>query len=81
MSVNLLPVNTICVVDDISWVRQLLALEGFESETFNKPNAFLEHARNRAANLVVLNVWIPGKNGIELRDCCTSYRQGRESSW
>src|SRR5215469_9863709 len=65
--------NYICVVDDdISVLRSLregLASEGFEAQTFDDPEKFLDYARTHTVKLAVLDYSMPELNGLQLQDC------------
>jgi FixJ family two-component response regulator len=63
--------KTICVVDDdpsvLSSLERLLDSDGFDAQTFNSPEVFLDYAREHAITLVVLDIAMPVKNGIEVQ--------------
>ena len=63
--------KTICVVDDdpsaLRSLEQLLDSDGFDAQTFNSPELFLDYAREHAIKLVVLDISMPVKNGIEVQ--------------
>lgn len=60
----------IAIVDDEEIVRsrlqRALAKEGFEVETFGTGELFLEHVKAVAFDLILLDVVLPGANGIEV---------------
>jgi len=62
----------ICVVDDdtsvLRSVRELLASDGFEAQTFNNPEDFLDYAQKHAVKLAVLDVWMPAQTGIQVQE-------------
>jgi FixJ family two-component response regulator len=62
----------ICVVDDdtsvLRSVRQLLASDGLEAQTFNNAEDFLDYAQEHAVKLAVLDVWMPAQTGIQLQE-------------
>ena len=64
--------KSICILDDdLSVLRSLQILlesDGFESETFDKPEKFIAYAREHAVKVVVLDVWMPDTNGIEVQE-------------
>jgi FixJ family two-component response regulator len=62
----------ICVLDDdlsvLSSIRELLESDGFESEAFDNSEKFIAYAREHTVKVVVLDVWMPGTNGIEVQE-------------
>jgi len=62
----------ICILDDdlsvLSSLRELLESDGFESETFDNPEKFIAYAREHQVKVVVLDVWMPVTNGIEIQE-------------
>ncbi len=62
---------TVFVVDDDISVRESLELlirhEGLEVETFRSAQEFLAHPRASAPSCLVLDVSLPGLNGLELQ--------------
>ncbi|HYZ75455.1 MAG TPA: response regulator [Chthoniobacterales bacterium] len=62
----------ICILDDdlsvLSSLRELLESDGFESETFDNPEKFLAYASEHQVKVVVLDVWMPVTNGIEVQE-------------
>jgi len=60
----------VCVVDDDTSVtqslRNLLASEGLQVETFDSAEAFLESDRHQVARCLVLDLQLPGMGGSEL---------------
>jgi FixJ family two-component response regulator len=66
------PITPICILDDdssvLSSLRELLASEGFEAETFDKPDEFLSYTQEHAVKLAVLDVWMPATNGVEVQE-------------
>jgi FixJ family two-component response regulator len=66
--------HSICILDDDSAVltslQQLLDSDGFEAGTFDNADKFLAYAQEHAVKLklVLLDVWMPGKNGIEVQE-------------
>jgi FixJ family two-component response regulator len=62
----------ICVVDDdtsvLRSVRELLASDGLEAQTFNNGEDFLDYAQEHAVKLAVLDVWMPAQTGIQLQE-------------
>jgi FixJ family two-component response regulator len=61
----------ICILDDdfsvLSSLRELLASDGLEAETFNKPDEFLSYTQEHVVKLAVLDVWMPATNGMEVQ--------------
>jgi FixJ family two-component response regulator len=61
----------ICILDDdlsvLNSLQELLESDGFEAETFNSPEKFISYAREHVVKLVVLDVWMPDTNGIEVQ--------------
>jgi len=59
------------VVDDDAWVREslqtLIEDEGWQPETFASAQEFLDHPRAITPNCLVLDVSLPGLNGLELQ--------------
>ncbi|HYZ72317.1 MAG TPA: response regulator [Chthoniobacterales bacterium] len=62
----------ICIVDDDASVlrslRELLASDGLDSETFDRPDKFLHYACANTVELAVLDLWMPTQNGIEVQE-------------
>ena len=62
----------ICILDDdlsvLSSLRELLESDGFESETFDNPEKLIAYARDHTVKVVVLDVWMPDTNGIEVQE-------------
>jgi FixJ family two-component response regulator len=63
--------ETIYLVDDDSAVLRsigrLLASDGFSARSFDKPKDFLAYVQTNAVPLVVLDVWMPDMNGLEIQ--------------
>lgn len=63
--------ETVCVVDDdaamLKALRRLLRSAGFEMIPFRDPRLLLEHAKDNAIALVVIDVWMPELNGLEVQ--------------
>jgi|SRR5215469_6229782 len=59
------------VVDDDVWVREslktLIRDEGLQPETFDSAQEFLDHPREFAPSCLVLDISLPGLNGLELQ--------------
>jgi FixJ family two-component response regulator len=64
--------KSICILDDdlsvLSSLQELLESDGFEAETFDKPEEFIAYVREHAVKLVVLDVWMPDTNGLEVQE-------------
>jgi FixJ family two-component response regulator len=62
----------ICVLDDdssvLSSLKELLASDGFEAETFDSPDEFLAYTQDHAVKVAVLDVWMPTTSGIEVQE-------------
>jgi FixJ family two-component response regulator len=62
----------ICILDDdlsvLSSIRELLESDGFESEAFDNPEKFIAYVGEHTVKVVVLDVWMPGTNGIEVQE-------------
>jgi two-component system, LuxR family, response regulator FixJ len=62
----------ICILDDdlsvLSSIRELLESDGFESEAFDNPEKFIAYVSEHTVKVVVLDVWMPGTNGIEVQE-------------
>jgi FixJ family two-component response regulator len=62
----------ICVVDDdtsvLRSVRELLASDGLEAQTFDNAEDFLAYAQGHVVKLAVLDVWMPAQTGIEVQE-------------
>jgi two-component system response regulator HydG len=62
---------SICVLDDdpsmLKAVERLLKAEGFEVEKFSDPAAFLMTIGQAPCGVVILDVWMPGMNGLEVQ--------------
>jgi len=62
----------ICVLDDdssvLSSLKELLASDGFEAETFDSPDEFLAYTQAHAVKVAVLDVWMPVTSGIEVQE-------------
>jgi FixJ family two-component response regulator len=65
-------IKPICVLDDDSSVlnslRELLDSDGFDARLFDNPDKFLTYAQENTVELVVLDVWMPETNGIEVQE-------------
>jgi FixJ family two-component response regulator len=63
--------DSICILDDDASVRhsivQLLDSDGLKAQSFEDAEDFLTHARSHAVPVAVLDVWMPGTNGLEVQ--------------
>jgi two-component system response regulator HydG len=61
----------ICVVDDDPSIRKalsrLLSLEGWEVRCFESGEKFLAYVGEHDVPLVILDLWMPGLNGLEVQ--------------
>lgn len=61
----------VCLVDDdrsvLKAMSRLIVSAGWEVESFNDPNAFLNHAEKEPPPLVVLDILMPLMNGLEVQ--------------
>jgi FixJ family two-component response regulator len=59
------------VLDDdpsvLTATGRLLASEGWQVETFTDPHVFLDHAKNCHPRVVVIDMWMPKLNGLEVQ--------------
>src|SRR5215471_5832068 len=59
------------VVDDDVWIREsletLICDEGWQAETFASAQEFLDHPRKLTPSCLVLDVSLPGLNGLDLQ--------------
>ena len=46
---------------------RLLSSAGWEVETFADPYSFLEHAQRQLPSVVVIDIWMPLMDGIEVQ--------------
>ena len=63
--------STIWLLDDdrsvLKATGRLLASEGWEVERFIDPDAFLRHAEIHHPRVVVIDMWIPRMDGLEVQ--------------
>ena len=63
--------HIVFVVDDDKWVRESLATlihdEGWQPETFASAQEFLDRPRSFTPSCLVLDISLPGLNGLELQ--------------
>ena len=71
-------VRSVCVVDDDAAVRSALArmlrVAGYEVQTFADADAFLEDDDRSRASCLILDVRMPGMDGIELHRHLIAHR-------
>jgi FixJ family two-component response regulator len=62
---------SICVLDDdasmLKALDRLLKAAGFKVEKFNNPTAFLSAVEQDGCGVVILDVWMPEMNGLEVQ--------------
>lgn len=46
---------------------RLLSSAGWESETFTDPHSFLDHVERQRPPVVVIDIWMPLMNGLEVQ--------------
>ena len=63
--------SIVSVLDDdpsvLKATERLLASEGWRVETFTSPDAFLHHVKNLHPRVVVIDMWMPDLNGLEVQ--------------
>jgi FixJ family two-component response regulator len=61
----------VCLVDDdlsvLKSIQRLLASDGLSVRAFNQPKEFLTHVQNHSVPVVILDVWMPDMNGLEVQ--------------
>ena len=62
---------TICLVDDdpsvLKATSRLLSFGGWKIESFSDPTAFLCYAQTHRPEVVVLDIWMPVMDGLEVQ--------------
>ena len=62
--------NPICIVDDqphiCSTVSAILADEGYKTIVFQDAESFWQSLDTQEPSLVLLDIWLPGVDGLEL---------------
>ena len=62
---------TVCLVDDdpsvLKATSRLLSFEGWKVESFSDPTAFLHYAQTHRPEVVVLDIWMPVMDGLEVQ--------------
>jgi two-component system response regulator FixJ len=63
---------SVCLLDDdlsmLKALGRLLTCEGFLVEKFNRPAAFLSAIGEAPRPVVILDVWMPDMNGLEVQE-------------
>jgi len=63
--------SIICLLDDdpsvLKATGRLLSSVGWEVATFSDPHAFLRHAQTHHPRLVVIDIWMPVMDGLEVQ--------------
>ena len=49
-------------------LKELLASDDLDAETFDDPGKFLDYARDRVIRLAVLDLWMPTHSGLEIQE-------------
>ena len=66
------PRYSVCVVDDDASIRRslvrLIKLAGYDAEGFESANAYVKRALVTAPDCLVLDIRLPGTNGLELQE-------------
>ena len=62
---------TVCLVDDdpsvLKATSRLLSFGGWKVELFSDPTAFLRYAQTHRPEIVVLDIWMPVMDGLEVQ--------------
>jgi len=62
---------TVCLVDDdlsvLKATSRLLSFGGWKIESFSDPTAFLHYAQTHRPEVVVLDIWMPDMDGLEVQ--------------
>jgi two-component system response regulator MprA len=62
---------TICLLDDdlsvLKATSRLLSFGGWKIESFSDPTAFLQYAQTHQPEVVVLDIWMPVMDGLEVQ--------------
>jgi FixJ family two-component response regulator len=63
--------DVICLLDDdpsvLRAVARLLSSAGWQAQQFSDPEKFLEYAKIHRAPVVLIDVWMPQMNGLEVQ--------------
>ncbi len=61
----------VCLVDDdlavLKSIGRLLASDGLTVRAFSQPEAFLEHVKDHAVPVVILDIWMEQMTGLEVQ--------------
>lgn len=61
----------VCLLDDdqsvLKATGRLLCSAGWKVESFLDPNAFLHYAEEHQPKVVVIDIWMPAMNGLEVQ--------------
>jgi two-component system response regulator FixJ len=49
-------------------LKELLASDDLNAETFDDPGKFLDYARDQVIRLAVLDLWMPTHSGLEVQE-------------
>jgi two-component system, LuxR family, response regulator FixJ len=64
-------IKPICILDDdlsvLNSLQQLLDSDGFDARVFDSSDLFLAYVREHTVTVVILDVLMPGMNGIEVQ--------------
>ena len=62
---------TVCLVDDdpsvLKATSRLLSFGGWKIESFSDPTVFLQYAQTHRPEVVVLDIWMPVMDGLEVQ--------------
>ena len=62
---------TVCLVDDdpsvLKATSRLLSFGGWKIESFSDPTVFLRYAQTHRPEVVVLDIWMPVMDGLEVQ--------------
>ena len=62
---------TVCILDDdpsmLRAIDRLLSSVGVETQLFSEPLGFLSYARRHAVAVAVIDIWMPGVSGLEVK--------------
>jgi FixJ family two-component response regulator len=64
-------IKPICILDDdlsvLNSLQELLDSDGFDARMFDSSDLFLAYVREHTVTVVILDVLMPGMNGIEVQ--------------